>query len=60
MWWHMKVYSDDIMNIRTTMGLGAPFHSLHLTIGLVNPKFIDHSEWIIDTCEKLKIYLPIR
>jgi hypothetical protein len=60
MWWHMKVYSDDIMNIRTAMGLGAPYHSLHLTIGLVNPKFIDHSEWIINSCEKLKMYLPIR
>ena len=60
MWWHIKVYSDDIMNIRTAMGLGAPFHSLHMTIGLVNPKFIDHSEWIVKTCEKLGMYLPIR
>lgn len=60
MWWHIKVYSDDIMNIRSVMGLGAPYHSLHMTIGLVNPKFIEHSQWVVDMCEKNKLYLPIR
>lgn len=60
MWWHIKVYSDDIMNIRNAMGLGKPYHSLHMTIGLVNPKFIDHSQYVIDSCEKLGIYLPIK
>ena len=59
-WWHIKVYSDDIMNIRSAMGLGAPFHSLHMTIGLVNPKFIEHNEWVVKSCEKLKMYLPIK
>ena len=48
------------MNIRSAMGLGQPYHSLHMTIGLVNPKFIEHSEWVVNTCEKLGIYLPIR
>jgi hypothetical protein len=60
MWWHMKVYSDDIMNIRAAMGLGQPFHSLHMTIGLVNPKFIKHNEWVVSNCEKMGMYLPIR
>ena len=60
MWWHIKVYSDDINNIRTAMGLGAPFHSPHITIGLVNPKFIEHTEYIVESCEKLKLYQPIR
>ena len=60
MWWHIKAYSDDIMNIRTAMGLGQPYHSLHMTIGLVNPKFIDQSEWAVKSCEKLGLYLPIR
>jgi hypothetical protein len=60
MWWHIKVYSDDIMNIRTAMGLGTPFHSLHMTIGLVNPTFIEHNEWVVKSCEKLGMYLPIK
>jgi len=60
MWWHIKVYSDDIMNIRNVMGLGAPFHSLHMTIGLVNPTFIEHNEWVVKSCEKLGMYLPIK
>ena len=60
MWWHIKVYSDDITNIRTIMGLGDPYTSAHITIGTVNPKFLDHAEYIIETCELLNIYLPIR
>jgi hypothetical protein len=60
MWWHIKAYSDDIMNIRNVIGLGAPFHSLHITIGLVNPKFIEHNEYVLEMCEKHKLYLPIK
>ena len=60
MWWHIKVYSDDITNIRTAMGLGAPFHSFHITIGLVNPKFIEHTDYILESCEKFGHYQPIR
>jgi hypothetical protein len=60
MWWHIKAYSEDLDSIRAWMGLGRPYHSFHITVGLVNPKFIDHSEWVADMCDKHKIYQPIR
>ena len=60
MWWYMDVYSEDIANMRAAMDLGDPFHNLHMTIGLVNPMFIKHCEWVVENCEKLGMYLPIR
>ena len=60
MWWHIKVCSDDIMNIRAAMGLGKPFHILHMTIGMVNPTFVEHNKWVVSNCEKMGMYLPIR
>ena len=48
-WW-IKVYSDDVANIRTVMGLNPkPFFNLHLTIGYANEKNIMHSEYILET-----------
>lgn len=46
-WW-IKVYSDDVANIRSVMGLTpTPYFNLHLTIGHANEKNIEHSEYIL-------------
>ena len=43
----IKVYSDDVANIRTVMGLSPkPFFNLHLTIGYANEKNIQHARYI--------------
>ena len=48
-WW-LKVYSDDVKNIRTILGLTPePKHPFHLTIGYANEKYIDHSKYILET-----------
>lgn len=48
-WW-LKVYSDDVANIRTVMGLTPnPYFNLHLTLGHANEKYIAHSEYILET-----------
>ncbi len=48
-WW-IKIYSDDVENIRTSMGLPAKcFYNLHLTIGSANEKNLYHSKYILDT-----------
>jgi hypothetical protein len=51
-WW-IKVYSSDIENIRTSIGLGPnPFYGLHLTIGNATHLNLEQSLYIkklIDT-----------
>lgn len=43
----IKVYSDDVANIRTVMGLSPnPYFNLHLTIGYANEKNIQHAHYI--------------
>ncbi len=54
-WW-LRAYCTDAENIRETMGLSRdPFFNLHLTLGLINPKGIDHSKYIIEHCKKFNL-----
>lgn len=47
-WW-IKIYSEDVENIRAVMGLRPkPYFNLHLTIGHANEKYIDHSKYILN------------
>lgn len=50
-WW-LKAYSIDGFNIRTELGLGKQFFNPHITVGLVNNRNIDQSEYAL-RCEKL-------
>jgi hypothetical protein len=49
-WW-IKIYSDDIENIRSVMGLTLkPYFNLHLTIGYVTEGIrLEHSKYILET-----------
>lgn len=54
-WW-LRAYSPDAENIREVMGLSRdPYFGLHLTLGLVNPKNIYHSEYILRQCRKFEL-----
>jgi len=54
-WW-IKAYSDDAMNIRRAIGLEPnPYFGFHITIGLTNPKWKDHSEYILRQCIKFNL-----
>ena len=49
-WW-FNVPEDfrvEMHNIRQEIGLGRPYYGLHLTIGNVHPKYIEHSNYILD------------
>lgn len=48
-WWFNvpEEYRIDLHNIRKEIGLGRPYYGLHLTIGNVHPKSIEHSEYIL-------------
>lgn len=53
-WW-LKLdenSTNKLMDIRSEIGLGDPFWSLHMTIGLVNPKHLEHSKYIIESIKK--------
>ena len=53
-WW-LNVHNDSriILNeIRKEIKLSNPFFGLHLSIGLVNEKYLDHSKYIVDLCSK--------
>lgn len=39
---------DTLHLIRTELGLGRPFWGLHLSIGIIHPKYIDHAKYILD------------
>lgn len=54
-WW-LKVYCDDVRNIRTAMGLTPdPYFGLHLTIGLATHLQLEHSIYIKNICQKYNI-----
>jgi hypothetical protein len=54
-WW-IKVYCDDVRNIRTAMGLTPdPYFGLHLTIGLANNLQLEHSNYIKRQCLKFNL-----
>lgn len=46
-WW-IKVYCDEVAEIRTMAGLTPqPFFNLHMTLGYANDKNADHSQYIL-------------
>lgn len=48
-WW-VRVYCDDVANIRNVLGLSPePYFGLHLTIGSANEKNLAHSKYIHET-----------
>lgn len=54
-WW-LKAYSDDIKNIRTSMGLTPdPYFGLHITIGLATHLQLEHSLYITEQCKKFNL-----
>lgn len=54
-WW-LKVYCDDVRNIRSAMGLKPdPYFGLHLTIGLATHLQLEHSIYIKNICQKYHI-----
>lgn len=54
-WW-LKVYSDDVRNIRTVMGLTPnPYYGLHLTIGQATHLQLEHSKYITEQCERFNL-----
>jgi hypothetical protein len=54
-WW-LRAYSPDTENIRQCLGLPKdPYYGLHFTLGLVNDRNLDHSNYIIDTCKLFEL-----
>jgi len=54
-WW-LRVWCPEAQDIRTALGLSRdPFLPLHLTIGLTNPKFAYHSQYILDCCKRFEL-----
>lgn len=50
-WW-MNVKSTEAEDIREALGLDRkPYFGLHMTLGIANPKFIDHSKYILECCK---------
>ena len=50
-WW-LRAFSPEAEDIRESMGLARqPFFTFHLTIGIVNEKYLEHSKYIIDQCK---------
>jgi len=52
-WWFVVDFDhrEELHKIRKEIGLPRPFFGLHMTIGLVNPLCVEHSEYI-DRCIK--------
>lgn len=54
-WW-LKVYCDDVRNIRTAMGLTPdPYFGLHMTIGLATHLQLEQSNYIKDQCVRFNL-----
>jgi len=51
-WWFNVLEENriELHNIRAELGLGRPYFGLHMTIGIVNPKFKEHSDYIVNLC----------
>lgn len=54
-WW-LRAHSPDSENIREAIGLSRePYFGLHLTLGYVNEKYLDHSKYILDQCKRFNL-----
>ena len=54
-WW-LRVHCPDVESIREAMGLTRePYFGLHLTLGLVNDKNLEHSQYILRACKKFEL-----
>lgn len=47
-WWLNvpEIHREVLQGIRTELGLGRPYFGMHMTIGTVHPKYVNHSEYI--------------
>lgn len=51
-WW-LRVHCPESEEIRREIGLDpSPYFGLHLTIGYVNEKYLEHSKYILDVVRK--------
>lgn len=51
-WW-LNVECNEAKNIREILGLDRdPYFGLHFTLGHVNEKYLDHSEYILRCCKR--------
>jgi hypothetical protein len=49
-WW-LNIPHDErelLQSIRTELGLGKPYWGMHMTIGIVHPKHIEYSKYIVN------------
>jgi len=54
-WW-LRVWCPDAENIRESIGLRRePYFAMHFTIGHVNEKYIEHSEYILRQCKRFEL-----
>jgi hypothetical protein len=54
-WW-LRVYCPLGETMREELGLSRePYYSFHLTIGHANEKYLAHSEYILNVCQRHKI-----
>ena len=51
-WW-LRAYCPEAENIREILGLSRePYFGLHFTLGHVNEKYLEHSEYILKICKR--------
>jgi hypothetical protein len=54
-WW-LRAYCPDAENIREALGLRRePYFGLHLTLGHVNEKNLEFSEYILNQCKRFNL-----
>jgi hypothetical protein len=54
-WW-LRVFCPDAESIREAIGLTRdPYYGLHMTLGHVNEKNIDHSKYIINQAKRFNL-----
>lgn len=51
-WWLNIVKKQELLYIRSELGLSKPFWGLHMTIGYANEKNLAHSEYILSGIRK--------
>ena len=53
-WWFIIPHDERelLHSIRAELGLSKPFFGLHMSIGIIHPKFIEHSTYIHDCIKK--------
>jgi len=55
-WWMNVIKRQELLYIRSELGLSKPFWGLHMSIGYANEKNIAHSKYILSGIRKGLIY----